>query len=270
LETLLRSPYDIYARHVLGLDPLKALGEDPDARDRGSIIHDVFARFVTEGHDVMAASALARLKQMASEAFAGLAAIGERRDIWLRRFERAAELFLAFEREREPRVRRRHAEVRGEWSFPLLDNFRLTGRADRIDELVGGGLEIIDFKTGGVPTPGAMRDFLAPQLPLEAAMAAAGGFEGVPPDAAEALTYVKIGLGPEAFVLKPYAPRNGDSLSDTAGAMERRLQQQVADMLLAARPMPADVLPEPTRRYAGTYDHLARRNEWAAAEEEEP
>jgi len=37
---------------------------------------------------------------MAAEEFAGLDAIGERRDIWLRRFRRAAALFLEFERGR--------------------------------------------------------------------------------------------------------------------------------------------------------------------------
>ncbi|MDR3475424.1 MAG: double-strand break repair protein AddB [Devosia sp.] len=271
IETLFRSPYDLYARDVLGLKPLDPLGEEPGARDRGSMIHDVFARFVIEGQDFAAPSALGRLKAMALDAFSGLESIGERRDIWLRRFERAAELFLAFERERQPRVLRRHAEIAGSWSFPLLDNFRLTGRADRIDELVGGGLELIDFKTGSVPTPGAMKDFLAPQLPLEAAMARAGGFAGVAPEIAEALTYVKIGLGPEAFVLKPYALRDGESLATAADAMARRLQGQVSALLLADElPMAAHVLPDPGRRFRGAYDHLARAEEWAVAEDEEP
>ena len=271
VEILLRSPYDIYARDVLRLRPLDALGEEPGARDRGSMIHDVFARFVVEGHDFDSSAALGRLQAMAVEAFAGLEAIGERRDIWLRRFERAAELFLAFERERQPRILRRHAEIPGSWSFPLLEGFRLTGRADRIDELREGGLEFIDFKTGSVPTPGVMRDFLAPQLPLEAAMARSGGFEGVPPAEAAALTYVKIGLGPEAFVLKPYALRDGASLTGTADAMARRMQGQVQALLLSdALPMAAHVLPDPGRRFRGAYDHLARLEEWAVAEDEEP
>ena len=272
IETLFRSPYDVYARHVLGLTAMKPLGEDPDARDRGSIVHDIFARFVTEGHDFEAPDALQRLKQMAVEGFASLESIGERRDIWLRRFDRAAELFLAFERERQSRVAARHAEVKGEWSFPLLDGFRLTGRADRIDELAGGGLEIIDFKTGGVPTPGDMRNFLAPQLPLEAQLAAVGGFEaeGVRRAEAAALTYVKIGLGPEAFVIRPYAFAEGSDAPKTAEAMWNRLQRLVDHFLLSERPLPAQLLPVPNKRYRGDYEHLARVDEWAVAEDEEP
>ena len=270
IETLFRSPYDIYARHVLGLRALDPLGEEPGARERGSMIHDVFGRFVTEGHDFASPGALARLQVMANDAFAGLEAIGERRDIWLRRFAHAAELFLAFERERQPRILARHAEIKGEWRFPLLDNFLLTGRADRIDELVDGGLELIDFKTGGVPTPGAMRDFLAPQLPLEAAMAAANAFADVPPADAEALTYIKIGLGPEAFVLKPFALRDGETLPTTADAMARRLQTQVQALLLTdTLPMAAQVLPDIGKRYRGEFEHLARTEEWAVAEDDD-
>ncbi|HTJ58116.1 MAG TPA: double-strand break repair protein AddB [Devosiaceae bacterium] len=271
IETLFRSPYDIYARHVLKLRALDPLGEEPGARDRGTMIHEVFARFVIEGHDFAAPDALARLDAMAAEAFAGLESIGERRDIWLRRFSRAAELFLAFERDRESAVLRRRAEIKGEWQFPNLGGFLLTGRADRIDEMRSGGLEIIDFKTGGVPSPGAMKDFLAPQMPLEAAMARAGRFEAVPPADVGAMSYIKIGLGPEAFVPKAFSLRDGQTAADTADAVLRRLQVLVDALLLTDRlPMTAQVLPDVGKRYRGEFDHLARTEEWAVAEDEEP
>src|SRR5262249_26215144 len=97
IEALFRPPYDLYARHTLGLRKLAPLGEAPDARDRGTIVHDIFARFVTD-HDVLAADALLTLQDIAKEAFAGLDAIAERRDIWLHRFTVAARQFLDFER----------------------------------------------------------------------------------------------------------------------------------------------------------------------------
>ena len=49
---------------------------------------------------------------------------------------------------------KRHAELKGTWQFPALDNFELVGKADRLDVKTDGTLEIIDFKTGGVPAPG--------------------------------------------------------------------------------------------------------------------
>lgn len=269
IEPLFRSPYDIYAKHILGLRKLTPLGDPPDARERGSMIHEVFDRFVSEGHVFSAPDARDRLMRMAEAAFAGLDAIGERRDIWLRRFERAAEEFLAFERRRATLVRQRHAEISGAWMLPM--GFTLTGTADRIDELADGTLEIIDFKTGSVPTPRAMKAFEAPQLLLEAAMARSGAFSEVPAAPASALTYIKIGLSPDALATTPFKPRDGLGIDEAVDEVARRLQSHVEALLLGdARPMAARIRPDINRRYRGDYDHLARTDEWtiAAGEDE--
>ncbi|MGB3025181.1 double-strand break repair protein AddB [Paradevosia shaoguanensis] len=270
IETLFRSPYDLYAKHVLRLRRLDPLGEEPGARERGSMIHEVFARFVIEGHDFDGPEALGKLNAMAREAFAGLDAIAERRDIWLRRFEHAAAAFLEFERDRSIHVRKRNAEIKGEWVFPQLDDFRLVGIADRLDMLNNGELEIIDFKTGSIPAVGDMKNFDAPQLLLEAAMAGAGAFEGLPPVAAGALTYVKIALGPDAFRPTEFKPGEGFSLMGAADEVSRRMQRHVTEFLLRdTLPMAARIRPDVTLRYRGTYDHLARNEEWTLLEGDE-
>ena len=155
IETLMRSPYDIYAKHVLRLRQLRAARRQRRMRaSAASMIHEVFDRFVSDGSRLRRPDAQRDADGAWREtAFAGLDAIGERRDIWLKRFERAAEQFLDYERGRDRRGRRRHAEIEGQWAFPALDGFTLVGKADRIDRLRDGTLEIIDFKTGGVPTP---------------------------------------------------------------------------------------------------------------------
>lgn len=267
IETLVRSPYDLYAKHVLGLRPLDPLGEDPSSRERGSMIHAVFARFIEEGRDFAHPDAPAWLAEMAENAFAGLDAIAERRDIWLRRFALAAQRFLDFERPRP--VARRHAEIAGEFAFPALDNFTLSGRADRIDVLADGTLEIIDFKTGAVPTPKLMKAFLAPQLLLEAALAGAGGFTAVPPADPSALTYVKIGLGPDAFQVKGFSFADDHTPASAADVAWRRMMGHVDVLLLRDDlPMTARVLPLPGQRFRGAYEHLARTDEWTLTEEE--
>ena len=269
IETLMRSPYDIYAKHVLKLRPMDSLGENPDARERGNIIHDIFARFVIDKHDVMAPDALATLNAMAVEGFAGLDAIGERRDIWLRRFDTAARHFLEFERERNDRVKLRHAEIDGVWTLP--NGFTLTGRADRVDEMADGTLEIIDFKTGSPPTPGAMKAFEAPQLLLEAAMGAAGAMTaaGVPGAETSALTYVKVGLGPEAFVPKEFTLAEDFGLMDAADEASARMQRHVEVFLFHETPLAARIMPAPGQRFAGAYDHLARVAEWTEVDGED-
>jgi len=266
VEPLMRSPYDIYARRVLGLYRLEPLGTEPSARERGTMIHGVFESFVDAGLDIDSPRAIDAMMDMARTQFEGLDAIKERREIWLRRFERAARLFLDYERHRDGLVEQRHAESRGEWVFPALDNFTLVGKADRLDLMADGTLEIIDFKTGGVPAPGDMRAFDAPQLLLEAAMAKAGVFPGILPRDSSALTYIKIGLGPAAFQVMPFKLPKGMQLMDAVDEIVRRLQRHVDAFLLHdGMPMTARIRPrvETGRKsFPGDYDHLARTDEW--------
>jgi ATP-dependent helicase/nuclease subunit B len=269
IETLMRSPYDIYARHVLRLRPLDPLGEDPDARERGNITHDIFADFVQGGHDVCAPEALDVLKDIARRKFSGLEGIAERRDIWLRRFATTAEQFLRFERQRQPLVKRRHAEINGRWTLKLAEDFVLTGRADRVDEMVDGTLEILDFKTGAVPSKGAMQAFEVPQLLLEAKMAEIGVLEGIRAAQTSRLTYIKIGLGPEAFTTKDFVPAEGYGLMEAAEELSQRMQRHVVHFLFGDVAMPARLLPLPAQRFAGAYDHLARVGEWTSVDGEE-
>lgn len=266
IERLFRSPYDIYARRVLQLKAIDPLGQVPGGRERGSLIHDVFARFIIEGH-AFDSSALHRLVEMAKDSFDRLEAIRDRRDIWLRRFAVAAQLFLEFERERDTRVSERHAEIKGEWTFP--SGFRLVGRADRVDVLADGTLEIIDFKTGSVPEPKQMKAFEAPQLLLEAAMARAVGIGPVEPATVSALTYIKVGSGASAYRPRAFTPRD-DDLPGAIGEAERRLQRHVAEFLLKdTLPLAARIIPDAKQRFRGEFDHLARTEEWLVQEDED-
>ncbi len=269
IETLMRSPYDIYARHVLRLKRLDPLGEDPDARERGNIVHAILARFVIEGHDPEAETAFETLMAIANAAFAGLETIGERRDIWLRRFATAAEQFLAFERDRAAFVKNRHAEIGGRWELKLTEPFTITGQADRVDEMVDGTLELLDFKTGSAPAAASMKAFEAPQLLVEALMARNGGMKDVPPAIASALTYIKIGLGPDAFKPSAFVTAEGMTINEAADEIGRRLQGHIELFLMRETPLHARLLPPKAQRFAGSYDHLARLAEWSLADGEE-
>ncbi|MBL8600121.1 MAG: PD-(D/E)XK nuclease family protein [Devosia sp.] len=264
VEPLMRSPYDIYARRVLRLQRLDPLGTQPDAKERGSMIHKVFERFVAEGLSFRGDDALPSLERMAREEFAGLDAIQERREIWLRRFRRAAEMFLDYERGRTGLVSSRTAEIKGRWIFP--STFELVGKADRVDQLSDGTLEIIDFKTGGIPGSADMKDFDAPQLLLEAAMAREGVFPGIAKRDSSALTYIKIGLGPATFQVTPFRLRKGMTLMQAVDEIVRRLQGHVDAFLLNDRlPMTSRIRPRVItgrKSFPGDYDHLARTDEW--------
>jgi ATP-dependent helicase/nuclease subunit B len=220
-----------------------------------------------EGNDVMAPGAFDTLRQLAVEGFAVLEGMAEQRDIWVRRFETAARQFLDFERARDPHVAERHAEIKGSHTLPT--GFVLHGRADRVDAMTDGTVQILDFKTGSVPAPGVMRAFEAPQMLLEAQLTHWGGMEGIPPSESSALTYIKIGLGPEAFRPIPYALDNGHVVMTAAEEVAMRMQRHVDWFLFRDTPMPSRLLPLKTQRFPGAYDHLARMDEWTAVDDEE-
>ncbi|SDG25695.1 double-strand break repair protein AddB [Pelagibacterium luteolum] len=262
-ETLLRSPYDIYARYVLGLRRIDPLGADPDYAERGNLIHDILGDFIHNGHDPLARNAFAIIMDLAHGHYARLDALPSRRDLWLKRFEAIAEAFLEFERQRT-HIAIRRAEVSGKIELPFDSAlFTLRGRADRIDRGVLGTLEIIDFKTGQAPQPKEMKQFFAPQLPLEAKMAELGAFG---PDLAhrtEAMSFIKLSHGPEALKPTRFAAADGMSLGDMVEETFARFQRHVEVMLLRdGLPMPARVLPKASQRFKGDYDHLARTEEW--------
>lgn len=271
IETLIRSPYDLYAKYVLGLRRLDALGDDPDASARGTLIHKIFGDFIEEGIDPTSANALERLYEIADSVFAALAATPERRTIWLERFKPAAEAFIDFERARTSRTSARHAELYGKWIFPLSgSDFTLRGRADRIDVMRDDSVEIFDFKTGSVPSAADMRDLNAPQLLLEAAMVREGAFEPIGTRPTTALAYIKIGAGPAPFEINPFALAKDKDIAAATDETLRRLYAQIEAYLLNAdTPMAAHIFPNPKQRFRGDYDHLSRTGEWTLVDGDE-
>src|SRR5262249_60463797 len=96
---------------------------------------------------------------------------------WAPRFGRFAQWFADTERGRRAGMRATLAEVEGAMVLEgKLGPFTLKARADRID-VADDGLSICDYKTGKVSDlKRRAEQGRAPQLPLEAALAMAGGF----------------------------------------------------------------------------------------------
>ncbi|MBM9596253.1 PD-(D/E)XK nuclease family protein [Roseitranquillus sediminis] len=251
ISRLIRDPYEIYARHVLRLRPLDPLRHEADAPLRGSVLHLVFDRFVREGPDADVAAAVARLGRIADEVLAAEVPWPLARRLWRARLDRVAPWFAATERDRRARGTPLITEERGEWSMTAPD-FTLTGVADRIDRLSDGTLAIYDYKTGAPPTPKQVRKY-DKQLLLEAVMAEAGAFPGVPAARVAEVGYIAVG-GSGSY--KPIPLEPGESAG--IAAEFRRL---IGSWDEPGRGYTSRRAVE-RRDYAGDYDHLARFGEW--------
>ncbi|MDF2620460.1 MAG: double-strand break repair protein AddB [Xanthobacteraceae bacterium] len=264
IETWLRDPYTIYARHVLRLRPLDMLDEAPGAAERGSAIHDALGAFAQAFPETLPAEPEAALLAFGREAFKELEAFPAEYALWWARFERLVPRYIGWERARRTTARRVFAELGGRIAL-AGGRFALTGRADRIEQLREGGLAIIDFKTGAVPTAKQTAAHYSPQVPLEAAMAAAGGFRDLPAEGAAALTYVRLGTNE----LKEVSAVDRDETAfGLAASTLERLEQLIAAFEDPSRGYASLARPMFRGRF-GDYDHLARVKEWSTGGEGE-
>jgi ATP-dependent helicase/nuclease subunit B len=270
IETLIRDPYAVYAEYVLKLRPFEPLAKLPDARERGTLIHDILETVVREmPSGPFDDAALARLLEVGRGEFAAYADFPEMQAIWWPRFEKIARWFVAEEAKRSGIVSR-HVEGLGEWQ--VTPNFLLRARADRLDTLDDGGLAIVDYKTGTPPSPKEVRT-LSPQLPLEGLIARRGGFPGVAAAEPTSIIYYRLNGREEGGETHDRTEWKQDGrpvpLADTLALIEQRLTELVAHFGRPEADYLSNKIPKPRRTYVGDYDHLARISEWVATDQEE-
>jgi ATP-dependent helicase/nuclease subunit B len=251
VQTLIRDPYAIYARQVLGLNALDPLRQSPDAPLRGTILHRILERFVNEVALTDPEADRAALLGIADEVLAADAPWPAARRLWRAKLSRVADWFLDGERERRGAAVPVGLEAKGELAFPALD-LTLRGKLDRVDRGDDGKLTIYDYKTGSVPSPKQIEHF-DKQLFLAALMAEAGALSGLP--AAPVSTVAHIGLGAKPKI-SAHALEPGDlervraEFERLAGAYRQRSRGYTSRRAVFMR---GD---------AGDYDHLARYGEW--------
>lgn len=266
IETLIRDPYAIYAERILRLSPFEPIARMPDARDRGTILHAILHRFVAERPDgPFDDAAKDRLLALGRDVFAGYADFPEIAALWWPRFERVAAWFVAEEAMRSE-IARRHVEISG--TMPVGADFSLTARADRIDLLADGSLAILDYKTGAPPSDKEVLS-IAPQLPLEALIAEAGGFAGLAAASVSRLDYYQLsgrGEGGKAH-RRGERPARGDRPAIILPEALATTRQRLADLVeFYADPTNgylSQKVPRTGRSFPGDYDHLARIAEWS-------
>lgn len=266
IERWIANPYAIFARHVLGLSPLDPLGRQPDAALRGMVIHGALGRFAERFPSVLPAAIADAVMAAAQEELSRYGRHPRVAAFWLPRLQRFAQWFAVTEPLRRTPGTVTAAEVAGAHVLEAPGGpFTLTARADRID-VAPAGITILDYKTGGIPAQSALESGRAPQLPLEAMIAAAGGFAGVPAIMPGALRYIRVRGGEPPGEEMTFDARVG-AVVDTVRQGLTRLVHAYDDPATPYRAMRRARFAD---RYAfDDYAHLARVAEWAAEDGED-
>ena len=268
IETLRRDPYAIYARKVLGLDPLDPLLRDPGASERGSLFHDILHDFTTSGLDANGPDALDRLLEIARRRFDEEQLPPDVDAVWWPRFALMAPNLVKWEIEKRHETVRRVAEAD---VLPIevgLTGVTLGGRADRIDIKRENLADILDYKTGSSPSKPQAHRLIAPQLPLEGALLARGAFPDLGVLTPADLAYVRLkatGKVEEESILSIRgSEKSAAELSEEAWT---RLETLLARYNDPAFGYLSRALPFREGETDGDYDHLARVLEWSAGGE---
>ncbi len=255
-----RNPYAIYAKHILKLRALDDLDLPLDGSDRGTIIHDILEHAVKAMGSVWPDDAYNRLVDLGREAFAVYDNHPEVRAFWWPQFLRLARWFVAQQKERDQQgITIVAAEVTGRL---MVNGFTLNGRADRIDAHSDAGLEIIDYKTGVVPSKESIKTGYDPQLPLLGWMVEQGAFPDITKSTVVALAHWSIkGRGSDA--IKTVDPVS-DLIQSAADGLRHMIDSFDHDDI------PYVAVPKPA--WAPKYDdyaHLARLAEWGVGKDED-
>ena len=266
VEEWIRNPYAIYARAILKLEPLPALGTAPDQSLRGGLVHEVLSRFAIAHPNALPADSYGVLQKIATEVLENYTGHPRVAAFWMPRLQR----FLAWFAETEPERRNGVSKVIAETSGSLVLDapggpFTLTARADRIDD-GAEGLIITDYKTGVIPNAKSVASNRSPQLPLEAAIAlGASGFPGVAGRPVTGLRYIRASGGEPPGEDKTVA-------TDDIAALAQNASDGVLGLVAAFDDVktPYRAVRRPGFRYDyDDYAGLARVAEWSAHVDEE-
>ncbi|WP_029011606.1 double-strand break repair protein AddB [Niveispirillum irakense] len=265
IETWMRDPYAIYARKILDLEALEPIDADPGAAERGEILHKALELFIQRHPNHLPPNALSELLACGRQAFGDLLDQPGVQAFWWPRFERVAAWFLEAESARRPETKPLATEVTGSITLPAPGgDFILTAKADRIDRTATGGVVLVDYKTGQPPTGKEVRLGKAPQLPLEALIAEAGGFTGIGPAAVDGLEFWRLTGGDPAGTIL----RLRDDTAELAADARDGLLALIAAFDDPTMPYRSQPRPAWAPRFTD-YAHLARIAEWSAGGGEE-
>jgi ATP-dependent helicase/nuclease subunit B len=265
IETLIRDPYAIYAKKILKLYPLDPLEAQIGAAMRGTLLHAVFAEIADQYFDANIKTLREKLDEIITRRFDQGHFPLHLQKSWQARLQQSFDWFVRFHSDRRQLYPKALLEQKGEITLPLsAGDFTLNARADRIDLGKNNNAAIVDYKSGQLDTGGVAKTF-NPQLQLTGLILLAGGFSAIDIKTIDALALYKVWNRKEEGKDDLLLP------DDKIIELIEEARSRTLELLAHYDDPDTAYLSQPRPQFAahfGTYDHLARRSEWEAEQDE--
>ena len=257
IDTLQRDPYAIYAEQILKLNVLDPLGGPLGPAERGTATHAALEAFEADNTPKSEAHLMALLEASLKDAGMQADAIAANRAP----LQQTVAWYLDWRAARLPDIADLKLESSGKLDLQIGEQtFTLSAQADRIELKRDGTLAILDFKTGTPATDKQIATGLDQQMPLQALIALAGGFETLSERTVSSLEYVAFRAKPDHRFIgqSKYLDANPAELADTARTGLEQLIKQYGRASQAYLSAPRVQFV----KYDYGYNRLARRDEW--------
>ena len=264
LDRLLGDPFQFYAGQIMRLKELEGIEDEPGPKWQGTTAHKILERW----HEACRDDAGAEIAPIMAAVMEQENAHPLLRALWEPRLLAALEWVAGEVRASDRDVLAVEGDAKGAFTF---EGVRIHGKPDRIDRLPGGGVAIVDYKTGKPPSAAQVEAGYALQLGVLGLIAEAGGFLKAPgpPVAFEYWSLGKSDKSPTGFgyieiPLKVGNKRSGLPPEQLLPHTEAKLREAVRRYIEGAEPFRARENPDyPTY---DTYDQLMRLAEWLPRE----
>jgi len=260
VKTLVKDPYDIYAKRILNLRKVDPIGRQADARDRGTAIHAITEQFSKTDQPWSADylkvdGAYERFVGVMDNVLEDIAPTATLRLTWRANVLRVLDWFLEGEAERRKLGASAAIEKLGEITFPDL-GLTLRTRADRIDK-GPDGYRIYDYKGGNPPSNTVIKRG-DKQLSLMALILRAGGFDDLPPDEIAHLEFIGFHPSQSTQLVDTLDKTALDQIEEAFKTLILHYQNG-GGFVARDRPITSDNIQS-------EYKHLSRFGEWTDAD----
>ncbi len=265
IETWLRDPYSIYAKHILKLKKIPDIEESQETRDWGIYVHKVLELYTRLENKTHKSERLKTLKEIADKLLHEEKISSVQKKQWALKFQNIAQWYIEFENKNNILVEKL-SEQKGSIK---INDFTLTARADRIDIYPDKTVGLVDYKTGTVPHIKNIKLGYFPQLPLMGLIVQNNGFKNLDKESYKInqLSYYKL-TGKEGNAGE-ITNLSGDR--DELDSLIHDTQERLRQLIHAFDQLDTPYWSIPNFNHApryNDYEHLSRVQEWSSGNDE--